>query len=303
MLSLNSHKNLLDSFRAQKSSNTLHHAFIFKVKDAVLLDSFIKSFCELLLDQSIEDYQDSPYITIAKVDNDEIKVAEVKKIIKNCELTAHNDLAKIIIIPELDLLNDSAANALLKTLEEPNGNAFFLMFTRNYSDVLATVKSRSLSYDIAFDKDDKYKYLNYTFNMPNSAIEKSLIMARDDINIIAKIKLEPSFWQIRNSLMKVLVNQVNLNVFLKEISPNFKDTLYWLTSIIIDVYNYNLDANEVNIANYDKLAVVKYLATKLDSDIIYKLYKQSLEAKNYFLNYKNVDKELVLENIILDIVK
>ena len=86
MLSLNSHKNLLDSFRAQKSSNTLHHAFIFKVKDAVLLDSFIKSFCELLLDQSIEDYQDSPYITIAKVDNDEIKVAEVKKIIKNCEL-------------------------------------------------------------------------------------------------------------------------------------------------------------------------------------------------------------------------
>jgi len=177
------------------------------------------------------------------------------------------------------------------------------MFTRNYSDVLATVKSRSLSYDIAFDKDDKYKYLNYTFNMPNSAIEKSLIMARDDINIIAKIKLEPSFWQIRNSLMKVLVNQVNLNVFLKEISPNFKDTLYWLTSIIIDVYNYNLDANEVNIANYDKLAVVKYLATKLDSDIIYKLYKQSLEAKNYFLNYKNVDKELVLENIILDIVK
>ncbi len=213
MLSLNTHKKLLDNFLAQKSSNTLHHAFIFKVKDAVLLDSFIKSFCELLLDQSIEDYQDSPYITIAKVDNDEIKVAEVKKIIKNCELTAHNDLAKIIIIPELDLLNDSAANALLKTLEEPNGNAFFLMFTRNYSDVLATVKSRSLSYDIAFDKDDKYKYLNYTFNMPNSAIEKSLIMARDDINIIAKIKLEPSFWQIRNSLMKVLVNQVNLNVF------------------------------------------------------------------------------------------
>ncbi|MGQ4006320.1 DNA polymerase III subunit delta' C-terminal domain-containing protein [Francisellaceae bacterium CB300] len=303
MLSLNTHKKLLDNFLAQKSSDTLHHAFIFKVKDAVLLDIFIKSFCELLLDQSIEDYQDSPYITIARVENDEIKVAEIKKIIKNCELTAHNDLAKIIIIPELDLLNDSAANALLKTLEEPMGNTFFLMFTRNYSDVLATVKSRSLSYDIAFDKEDKYKYLSYTFDMSNTAIDKSLIMARDDINVIAKIKLESSFWQIRNSLMKVLVNQVNLNVFLKEISPNFKDTLYWLTSIIIDVYNYNLDANEVNIANYDKLAVVKYLATKLDSDIIYKLYKYSLEAKNYFINYKNVDKELVLENIILDIVK
>ena len=303
MLSLNTHKNLLESFSAQQSSNNLHHAFIFKVKDAVLLDRFIKSLCELLLGQSVEDYQDSPYITITKVENDEIKVAEIKKIIKNCELTAHNNLAKIIIIPELDLLNDSAANALLKTLEEPNGNTFFLMFTRNYSGVLATVKSRSLSYDIAFDSEDKHKYLSYTFEMPAAAIEKSLMMARDDINVIAKIKLEPSFWQIRNSLMKVLVNQVNLNVFLKEVSPSFKDTLYWLTSIIIDIYSYNLEANDSCVANYDKLAVVKYLATKLSSDDIYKLYKRSLEAKNYFVNYKNVDKELVLENIILDIVK
>ena len=126
MLSLNSHRNLLDSFRAQKSSNTLHHAFIFKVKDALLLDSFINSLCELLLSQSVADYQISPYITITKVENDEIKIAEIKQIIKNCEFTAHNNLAKIIVIPELDLLNDSAANALLKTLEEPMGNTFFL---------------------------------------------------------------------------------------------------------------------------------------------------------------------------------
>ncbi len=303
MLSINSHKNLLENFRTQKASNNIHHAFIFKVKDTVLLDSFIKSFCELLLDQSVEDYQDSPYITIAKVENDEIKVVEIKKIIKNCELTAHNNLAKIIIIPELELLNDSAANALLKTLEEPNGSVFFLMFTRNHNDVLATVKSRSLSYDIAFDNEDKYNYLNYTFDMPKAAIEKSLVMARDDINIVAKIKLEPSFWQIRNSIMKVLVNQVNLNVFLKEVSPNFKDTLYWLTSIIIDIYNYKLDANDIGVANYDKLAVVKYIATKLDSEAIYKIYKQSLEAKNYFIHYNNVDKELAVENLILDIVK
>ena len=302
-LCINTHKNLLDSFFTQKSSNTLHHAFIFKVKDAVLLGRFIKSFCELLLDQSIDDYENSPYISITKVENDEIKVAEIKKIIKNCELTAHNNLAKIIIIPELDLLNDTAANALLKTLEEPMGNTFFLMFTRSYANVLDTVKSRSLSYDMAFDKEDKYNYLNYTFEMAKDAIAKSLIMTRDDINVIAKIKLEPSFWQIRNLLMKVLVNQVNLNVFLKETSPNFKDILYWLTSMIIDVYNYKLDSDEINIANYDKLAVIKYLATKLDSDMIYKIYQQTLKAKDYFVNFKNVDKELILENIMLDIVK
>lgn len=212
-------------------------------------------------------------------------------------------MAKIIIIPELGFLNESATNAILKTLEEPAENTFFLMFTRNYNNILATVKSRSLTYDISFDQEDKYNYLKYTFDMSKDAIEKSLLMARDDVNVIAKIKLEQHFWQVRNSLMRVLVNQLNPNVFLKEVNPNFKDTLYWLTSLIVDVYYHKLNDEDQNIANYDKIAVVKYLAAKFSEDEIYKLYQKTLEANDYFLNFKNVDKELVLENLILKIIK
>lgn len=125
MLPLTTHQQLIDNFLEQKAKQTLHHAFIFRVEDAVLLDSFINSLCQLLLGEKILSYDDSPYINIAAIENDEIKVAEIKKIIKNCELTAHNNLAKIIIIQGLDLLNESAANALLKTLEEPTQNTFF----------------------------------------------------------------------------------------------------------------------------------------------------------------------------------
>ncbi|AFJ43564.1 DNA polymerase III subunit delta' C-terminal domain-containing protein [Francisella orientalis] len=302
MLSLDIHQQLLDSFFEQKTKNMLHHALIFRVKDVVLLDSFMNSLCQLLLGQNVTDYKDSPYVSVTAIENDEIKVSEIKKIIKNCELTAHNNLAKIVIIEELDLLNESAANALLKTLEEPTADTFFLMFTKNYTDILPTVKSRSIVYDIKFSQKDKYNYLKYTFDMSQEAVEKSLQMARDDINIIAKIKLEQHFWVLRNNLMKVLVNQTNPNVFLKEINLYFRDALYWLTSIIIDVYNYKLN-EQVEVANYDKLAVIKYLATKFTDDYIYNLYHKALEAKSYFLNFKKVDKELVLENLILEIIK
>ncbi|QEO56513.1 DNA polymerase III subunit delta' C-terminal domain-containing protein [Francisella marina] len=302
MLSLDIHQQLLDSFFEQKTKKMLHHAFIFRVKDAVLLDGFISSLCQLLLGQKVVDYKESPYISIAAIENDEIKVSEIKKITKNCELTAHNNLCKIIIIEELDFLNESAANALLKTLEEPSIDTFFLMFTKNYTDILPTVKSRSLVYDIKFSQKDKYNYLKYTFDMSQEAVEKSLLMARDDVNIVAKIKLEQHFWTLRNNLMKVLVKQTNLNVFLKEVNPHFRDVLYWLTSVIIDAYNYNLD-EQASIANYDKLAVIKYLSAKFTDDYIYKLYYKSLEAKGYFANFKNVDKELVIENLILEIIK
>ncbi|MDE4978407.1 DNA polymerase III subunit delta', partial [Francisella tularensis subsp. holarctica] len=78
----------------------------------VLLDRFINSLFQLFLGEKILSYDDSTYINIAAIENDEIKVAEIKKIIQNCELTAHNNLAKINIIQGLDLLNESAANAL-----------------------------------------------------------------------------------------------------------------------------------------------------------------------------------------------
>ncbi|MDE4988303.1 DNA polymerase III subunit delta' C-terminal domain-containing protein, partial [Francisella tularensis] len=94
----------------------------------------------------------------------------------------------------------------------------------------------------------------------------SVQMTRNDINISAKNKLEQHFCQLRNNLMKVLANQVKLNVFLKEANPHFKDTIYWLTSMSIDVYCYKLDEQYQGIANDDNLALINYLAATCDAD-------------------------------------
>ncbi|MDE4980549.1 DNA polymerase III subunit delta', partial [Francisella tularensis subsp. holarctica] len=50
-------------------------------------------------------------------------------------------------------------------------------------------------------------------------------------------------------------------------------------------------------------AIIKYLAAKFDADGIYKLNSKALEAQSYFVKFKNVDKELILENLILEIIK
>ncbi len=302
MFSLDSHKQLLDNFFEHKANSSLHHASIFIVKDALLLDSFINKLCSIITATNIDDFKSSEYVSVVNTENNEIKVAEIKKIIKSCELSAHNDIAKIIIIENLELLNESAANALLKTLEEPSGNTFLLMFTRDYSRVLDTVKSRALHYSISFTQEDYENYLRYTFDMTNDAISKSMKLARNDVNIIAKIKLEPSFWQVRNQLMKVLVGQAGLSSFLKETSSNHKDVLYWLTSILIDAFYLSQDMTEDNLANYDKVAVIKHILLKLGDAKVFELYKEALDAKTYFLRYKNVDKELILENLILQII-
>ncbi|MDE5020752.1 DNA polymerase III subunit delta', partial [Francisella tularensis subsp. holarctica] len=85
-----------------------------------------------------------------------------------------------------------------------------------------------------------------------------------------------------------LSNYVNLIVFIIEANTHFMDTHFWITSMIIDVYCYNLDEQNQGIANYDKLEIIKYLAAKFDADCIYKLYSTALESQSYFVNFKNV---------------
>lgn len=49
---------------------------------------------------------------------------------------------KIVLIAEAGLMTDSAANALLKTLEEPTGSTMFILVTESDDDLPATVASR-----------------------------------------------------------------------------------------------------------------------------------------------------------------
>lgn len=49
---------------------------------------------------------------------------------------------KVFIIEEADLMNDSAQNAILKTLEEPQPDTVFILISSNEEEVLKTIYSR-----------------------------------------------------------------------------------------------------------------------------------------------------------------
>jgi DNA polymerase-3 subunit delta' len=49
---------------------------------------------------------------------------------------------KVAVLEEANLLNEAAANSLLKTLEEPPGDAVILLLTTTLADVLPTIRSR-----------------------------------------------------------------------------------------------------------------------------------------------------------------
>jgi DNA polymerase-3 subunit delta' len=69
---------------------------------------------------------------------------QIRDLIHDSTLAPIRAKRKIYLISRADLLKDSSANALLKTLEEPPANTIFILLARTRDAVLETILSRCL---------------------------------------------------------------------------------------------------------------------------------------------------------------
>lgn len=82
-------------------------------------------------------------------DSKEIKIDQIRELASSLSLTSHGGGRKVAVISPADRLNRNAANALLKTLEEPPGDALLILLGGDPSRVPATVRSRCLRLALA----------------------------------------------------------------------------------------------------------------------------------------------------------
>lgn len=81
------------------------------------------------------------YSSLAPIDDKDISVEQVRLVTE--KLTQHAQYGnKIILVQNAERLTEAAANALLKTLEEPRPNTYFLLHTRQKGQLLPTIASR-----------------------------------------------------------------------------------------------------------------------------------------------------------------
>jgi DNA polymerase-3 subunit delta' len=71
-----------------------------------------------------------------------ISVEEIRSLEQTLHLAAPGGACKVGVLAEVDRMNDQAANAFLKTLEEPPQNTLLLLLTANPQRLLPTILSR-----------------------------------------------------------------------------------------------------------------------------------------------------------------
>lgn len=83
-----------------------------------------------------------PDLTVINPAGLSISVDEAREVIRRASLASAGHGWRVVVIEDADRLTDSAANALLKAIEEPEPRALFLLCAPSPEDLLPTVRSR-----------------------------------------------------------------------------------------------------------------------------------------------------------------
>jgi DNA polymerase-3 subunit delta' len=71
-----------------------------------------------------------------------IKIQVVRELIRQVRFKPYEAARRVIIIDDVESMQTAAANALLKTLEEPSGETIFVLVTAQLAALLPTIRSR-----------------------------------------------------------------------------------------------------------------------------------------------------------------
>ena len=167
-----------------------------------------KSF-KLILNKS------NPNFISIDIDDDKksIDINQIRNLILTLNKSSFNTKPRFVLIDNIELLNINSVNALLKIVEEPNDNIYFILINNN-KKILPTLKSRCLNYNIHLTSEE-------SDNITNKILGKNF---KDLINEQMINNYSTPGW-ILNLLSFAYTNDVNL----KEI--NLKD---FIKKIIID---------------------------------------------------------------------
>lgn len=144
-------------FKKLKQNNQLQHAYIFAGLAGVGKYATAKwvaqlQFCDtptaegapcLVCHQCRRiEAEEHPDVVTLKPDGASIKVDQVRQIKMEFSKSGMESRQKILIVQEMDKMTTSAANSLLKFIEEPEGEITIMLLTTEVQQLLPTIVSR-----------------------------------------------------------------------------------------------------------------------------------------------------------------
>ena len=192
-----------------------------------------------------------------------IEINQVREMIAYTRKSSFNNMPRFVLINNVEKLNLNSSNALLKVIEEPNDDIFFILIHNDKKKILSTLKSRCLTFKISLSFKKTIEITNYLlkndiFSMINPDLINFYYSPGDFINIMNfanEKKIDLTEYDITKFLHFLIDNfYYKKNKYIKDLIFDYIE-LYFLkiyklsTSKKLILNTYHAFINKVDNAN------------------------------------------------------
>ncbi|MDR3431965.1 MAG: DNA polymerase III subunit delta' [Rouxiella aceris] len=210
--------------------------------------------------------------------------------------------AKVVWLAQAELLTEAAANALLKTLEEPPSRTYFILGCREPSRLLATLRSRCFYWHLAAPETSlAAQWIARQLPQQPLAIQTALRLG-GGTPLAALELLQVERWKQREQLCQQLaasVQQGDLLSLLPQLNhDDVVERLHWLSSLLLDAIKYQQGAADY-VINLDQPQLLNQLANSLGNGALQQALQRWMHCRQQLLSVVGVNRELLLTEQLL----
>jgi DNA polymerase-3 subunit delta' len=318
------HQKQLETLRLALAHGRLHHAYLFAGPEGVgkktIALGFAKTmhcsttaadFCNRCADcQRIQD-GNHPDVRIIEplAGKKEISIQQIRELERELNFRSFSGKKKIVIVDPAILMNLSAQNALLKTLEEPPRDSLLILIAANVGGLLPTLRSRCLRVSFApLTRDQVAGFLVSQRKVPAEEAELLAAVSMGSLGAVVTVDTR-ELSEKRRHWIDLLSNVVSGDYraaieTAEALADNREESLrflQWAESWYRDLLVYTVTRSRQDIVNIDMLTQIQQQFATTDLEDLFSRIAETREAVGGI--QRNLNRRMVIENILLNAIE
>ena len=210
------------------------------------------------------------------------------------EKTAHLGKVKTILIPKAQVMTIAAANALLKTLEEPSDNSYIVLIAEEIDSLLPTIISRCAVYAIRpMVGDALLKQLNLSNNSSvNGILNDNAFVNLSQLPELTEDDTLKAFNLFKHYFVEYLYEGKNEEKVLNQLIDN-KHSIRWLEKITCNlIRQYYLN---------HKPDITSDIDAKISIQKLHQIYQTIINSNKLVKSYTQANQQFFGEQLLMTI--
>ncbi|HBN9708651.1 DNA polymerase III subunit delta' [Pseudomonas aeruginosa] len=234
-----------------------------------------------------------------------IRVDQVRDLVGFVVQTAQLGGRKVVLLEPAEAMNVNAANALLKSLEEPSGDTVLLLISHQPSRLLPTIKSRCVQQACPLPgAAASLEWLARALpDEPAEALEELLALSGGSPLTAQRLYgqgVREQRAQVVEGVKKLLKQQIAASQLAESWNSVPLPLLFdWFCDWTLGILRYQLTRDEEGLGLADMRKVIQYLGDKSGQAKVLAMQDWLLQQRQKVLNKANLNRVLLLEALLV----